>query len=513
MIFTSWAFLIYFPIVVGIYFLLPTRYRWLHLLIASYYFYMAWKPAYALLLLLSTVTFYLSALGVDFYKNDTWQRKVIFSFGLLFNISLLFLFKYYNFFEKQSHAVSSWLGFNLNLPTLDLLLPMGISFYTFQGISYLMDVYWRAMPAERHLGILMLYKAFFPQLVAGPIERGTHFIPQLNLLLNKDNDQRIRFEYQRVVSGLRLMLLGFFKKIVLADNLALIVNPVYASPLSYSSTSALIATLAFAFQIYFDFSAYTDIARGAARILGFELMHNFNRPYFSTSIPDFWRRWHISLSSWFRDYLYIPLGGNRVAKWRWMLNLWVVFILCGFWHGANWTFVVWGALYGFYYFVTYMMTNPARWLVENTFLARHPSFCRTFMVMLTFSMVCWAWVVFRAESLSDAVVIWGKIASVPGEIASYFTSVLTEGITFKLITASGLDWLVNPSNKHSNLPMYLMVLVVGYLLISYKSEIKNDQFQFAEFTVSYRWAAYFFALTAIVLLGQFGVTPFLYFQF
>ena len=513
MIFTSIAFLIYFPLVVAIYFLLPNKYRWLHLLLASYYFYMASKPAYALLLVLSTITFYVAAIGVDRYQKDVWQRKAIFFSGIVFNLSLLFIFKYYNFFETQSHVISKLLGIRLDLPMLDVLLPMGISFYTFQGISYLMDVYWRDMRAERHLGILMLYKAFFPQLVAGPIERGTHFIPQLRTFLQNDNSQRIRFEYDRVVSGLRLMFLGFFKKIVFADNFALLVNPVYAAPAEFSSASALVATVAFAFQIYFDFSAYTDIARGAARVLGFELVHNFKRPYFATSIPDFWRRWHISLSSWFRDYLYIPLGGNRVARWRWMLNLWIVFILCGFWHGANWTFLIWGALYGLYYFLDYALRTPAQWLVKNTFLSNFPGMCRAFMIVLTFSMVCWAWVVFRAENLSQAIIIWEKIASVPGEMVSYIVTIVREGLTFKFLTASGLDWIILPLHKSSHLFIYIFALTLGYLFFSYKLRHQSDGLAFAAWPTLYRWCTYFFALACILLFGQFGATPFIYFQF
>jgi len=299
MVFTSLNFMIFFPVVVGIYFMLPNRFRWLHLLVASYYFYMSWKPVYALLLFFSTLTFYLAALGVEKFRNKGIWEKLFFFSGIAVNLGMLFAFKYYNFFEEQARALGINYGIDLHLPALDVLLPMGISFYTFQGISYLVDVYRRQLTAEHHFGLMLLYKAYFPLLVAGPIERGIHFIPQLRKVLLSDNAHRIRFEYERVVSGLRLMLLGFFKKIVLADNFAMIVQPVYAAPDEFSGTSALVATLAFAFQIFFDFSAYTDIARGVSRVLGFEMIENFNRPYFATSIPDFWRRWHISLSSWF----------------------------------------------------------------------------------------------------------------------------------------------------------------------------------------------------------------------
>lgn len=513
MAFTSLEFLVFFPVVVGIYFLLPNRFRWFHLVVASYYFYMAWKPVYALLLLFSTLSFYLAALGLDRYKED-WQRKTIFSLGIGLNLGMLFVFKYYNFFEAQSHALAASAGLDINLPALDILLPMGISFYTFQGISYLVDVYRRDMPAERHLGILLLYKAFFPQLVAGPIERGAHFIPQLHThLLSTDEGKTIRFEYDRVVSGLRLMLLGFFKKIVLADNFALIVNPVYSAPEEYSGASALIATVAFSFQIFFDFSAYTDIARGVSRVLGFELIENFNRPYLATSVPEFWQRWHISLSSWFRDYLYIPLGGNRVPKWRWLMNLWIVFLLCGLWHGANWTFFIWGALHGFYYFLTHMLTPAARWLGTNTPLSRFPMFCRAILITITYSLVCWAWVMFRADSLFQALTVWGNIAHIPYEAVAHLTMVATEAVPFHPLEASGLTWLVQPSNTISLMPVYVFALTACYMAISFRVRHRDDGPAFASWGAAYRWGAYFFSFVSILLLGRFGGTPFIYFQF
>jgi alginate O-acetyltransferase complex protein AlgI len=513
MVFTSLNFLIFFPVVVGIYFLLPNRLRWLHLLVASYYFYMAWKPVYALLLFFSTLTFYLAALGVEkFQDKGIWEKLCFFS-GIAVNLGMLFTFKYYNFFEEQARALGLNFGINLHLPALDILLPMGISFYTFQGISYLVDVYRRQLTAEHHFGLMLLYKAYFPLLVAGPIERGIHFIPQLRKVLLSDNAHRIRFEYDRVVSGLRLMLLGFFKKIVLADNFAMIVQPVYAAPDEFSGTSALVATLAFAFQIFFDFSAYTDIARGVSRVLGFEMIENFNRPYFATSIPDFWRRWHISLSSWFRDYLYLPLGGNRVAKWRWFLNLWIVFILCGFWHGANWTFLAWGALHGLYYFLTYTLSPPAEWVVAHTALSRFPKICRVILITITFAMVAWAWVVFRAESIAQAVIIWHNIMHIPVEIFGYLRLVFYEGVLLSPLKALGLGWLFRPVNRISLMPLYVFALTAVYLVISFRLRQQDDGPAFAPWNVMYRWGAYVFAIAGILLLGRFGATPFIYFQF
>ncbi len=513
MVFTSLEFLVFFPVVVATYFMLPNRFRWLHLLIASYYFYMAWKPVYALLLFLSTLSFYLAALGVERFRDRGPLEELCFVSGIALNLGMLFAFKYYNFFEQQTQALGIVHGVDLRLPALDVLLPMGISFYTFQGISYLVDVYRRQLTAERHFGLMMVYKAYFPLLVAGPIERGIHFIPQLRKVLLSDHADRIRFEYERVVSGLRLMLLGFFKKIVLADNFALIVQPVYSAPEEYSGISALVATVAFAFQIFFDFSAYTDIARGVSRVLGFEMIENFDRPYFATSIPDFWRRWHISLSSWFRDYLYVPLGGNRVARWRWVLNLWIVFLLCGLWHGANWTFLVWGALHGSYIFLTYALSPPARWLARNTFLSGCPRTCRAVQIGLTFSLVCWAWVMFRADNLGQALTIWGNIARIPIEIAEYLGLVTGQGLPFTPIKAAGMDWLVRPSGRDSLMPAYLVVLTIVYLLVSHRARDADDGGAYAGWATTYRWSAYFFALICIPLLGRFGATPFIYFQF
>lgn len=509
MVFTSFEFLIFFPIVIGIYFLLPNRFRWFHLLVASYYFYMAWKPVYAVLLFLSTLSFYVAALAVEKFRDRGSLEKLSFFAGIALNLGMLFAFKYYNFFEEQART----LGIGPKLPTLDILLPMGISFYTFQGISYLVDVYRRQLTAERHFGLMLLYKAYFPLLVAGPIERGIHFIPQLRKVLLSDNSNRIRFEYDRVVSGLRLMLLGFFKKVVLADNFALIVQPVYASPDEYSGISALVATVAFAFQIFFDFSAYTDIARGISRVLGFEMIENFNRPYFATSIPDFWRRWHISLSSWFRDYLYVPLGGSRVAKWRWFLNLWIVFILCGLWHGANWTFLVWGALHGFYYFLTYALTPPAQWVVAHSALSRFPRVCRAILITITFAMVSWAWVVFRAESLAQAVTIWGNLAHTPVEVFGYLSLVLREGISFSPLKVFGLGWLFGAADRMSLMPLYVFALTAVYLVISFRLRQQDDGPAFAPWNVTYRWGGYVFALAGILLLGRFGASQFIYFQF
>lgn len=512
MIFTSTAFLLFFPLVVAIFFLLPHRFRWVHLLVASYYFYMAWKPVYALLMVFSTITAYLVGRLLGKYK-DQFVRKSILAAGIFLNLALLFFFKYYNFFAKQSREFSDYLGITLNVPALDMLLPIGISFYTFHALSYVIDVYKHKVPAEKHLGLLAIYISFFPQLVAGPIQRSSSMLPQLSNLLPKNSKFKIKFEYDRVVSGLRLMFLGFFKKVVLADNFALIVQPVYASPQDYSGFSALIATVAFTFQIFFDFSAYTDIARGASRTLGFELMENFQRPYFATNIQEFWRRWHISLSSWFRDYLYIPMGGDRVSRWQWVFNLWIVFLLCGLWHGASWTFVVWGALHGFYYFIFYALTPPVRWLATRTHLSRFPRVCRVILVLITFSMVCWAWVVFRADNIATAVTIWENLLRVPFEAITYVRQVFYEGFSLNPLVGMGLEWLAKPSGKLSLMPVYLFLLTIFYFIMAFKLRREERVVQFSKWPTTLRWASYCFGAVSILLLGQFGAAQFIYFQF
>ena len=331
MFFNSLEFAVFFPIVVGLYLLTPERFRWTLLLAASYYFYAAWKAEYLILILVSTLIDYTVALRMEKASNPAKRRSWLIV-SLCSNLGILFSFKYFNFFNDSVRTVFDQFNIFYDVPAFEVLLPVGISFYTFQTLSYTIDVYRGQRPAERHIGIFALYVAFFPQLVAGPIERSTRLLPQFF--------KKVELTYERTVDGLRLMLWGFFKKLVIADRVGAYVDVVYASPDDHSGMTVLIATYFFAFQIFCDFSGYSDIAIGSARILGYDLMDNFRRPYFSKSISEFWRRWHISLSTWFRDYVYIPLGGNRVVKWRWYYNLMVVFVVSGLWHGANWTFVV-----------------------------------------------------------------------------------------------------------------------------------------------------------------------------
>ena len=351
MLFNSLEFLVFFPVVTNLYFLMPTlRIRNILLLIASYFFYMQYKPEYGLLMLFSTLINYIAALQMDKARDRitdkagnkaggkavdiTGQKKLWMAISIVGTLGVLFFFKYFNFFNSSLRGVLAWFDISYQPTALDIILPVGISFYTFQTMSYSIDVYRGDLPAERDFIDLALYVSFFPQLVAGPIERSTNLLHQFKTYHD--------FDAKRVSSGLRLMVYGFFKKVVIADRLAVIVDTVYNNPSGYDGVYYIIATVAFAIQIYCDFSGYSDIARGSARIMGFELMHNFDRPYFSKSVTEFWRRWHISLSSWFRDYLYFPLGGSRKGYFRTLLNLFIIFLASGLWHGDSWTFVIWG---------------------------------------------------------------------------------------------------------------------------------------------------------------------------
>lgn len=391
MFFNSLEFAVFFPVVVGLYLLTPQRWRWVLLLAASYYFYAAWKAEYLILILASTLIDYVVALRMEKAASDRARKSWLVA-SLFSNLGILFSFKYFNFFSESTRVLLNQFNIFYDAPAFDVLLPVGISFYTFQTLSYTIDVYRKQRPAERHLGIFALYVAFFPQLVAGPIERSGRLLPQFF--------RKVEMTYERTVDGLRLMLWGFFKKLVIADRVAAYVNIVYGSPDEHTGITVLLATYFFAFQIFCDFSGYSDIAIGTARILGYDLMDNFKRPYFSKSIAEFWRRWHISLSTWFRDYLYFPLGGNRVVKWRWYYNLFLVFLISGLWHGANWTFVVWGGLHGAY-LISGIVTLDFRNRIWSRI--RLPGRVRRLSaIVTTFHLVTFAWIFFRADSIATA---------------------------------------------------------------------------------------------------------------
>jgi D-alanyl-lipoteichoic acid acyltransferase DltB (MBOAT superfamily) len=473
--------------VVVIYFAIPYRFRWALLLAASYYFYMTTKPGFVVFILLSTFSTYYAGIQMGKAESKS-KRKKFLLLSLLFNLGLLFLLKYYNFFKYSFEVLFAHFYIVYKFPAFDVLLPIGISFYTFKSLSYAIDVYRGDKPPERHLGFFALYVAFFPQLLAGPIERATRFLPQLY--------ERFDFDYQRVVKGLRLILWGFFQKMVIADNLATLVDSVYKHPTDSQGLPLLVGTFFFAFQIYCDFSGYSDIAIGAAQVMGFKTMENFNHPYFSKSIAEFWRRWHISLSSWFRDYLYIPMGGNRVSVPRWYLNLFVVMLICGFWHGANYTFLVWGGLHGFYLIFSILTRSVRDHLARMIGLDRVPKLHSYLKILITFSLVCFAWIFFRADMISDAFNI----------ISNLFSG---WGRAFTVETLGKIP-IWGPLKFES----VVSLISIGILLSVHVMEERGNIIdRFSEKPVWIRWPVYYFLLLAILLFGNFGAKQFIYFQF
>jgi alginate O-acetyltransferase complex protein AlgI len=480
MLFNTPQFVLFFLITVALYFSIPNRYRWMLLLAASYYFYMCWKVEYILILIGFTLVNYFT--GIRMSKiPDKEGRKSFLWLSLIANLGALFCFKYFNFFSRTvTEAFHAWNIF-YNVPVFNVLLPVGISFYTFQMLSYTIDVYNGRVLAERHPGIFALYTAFWPQLLAGPIARTNHLLPQFR--------RSCPFEYQRVTDGLRLMLWGLFKKVVIADHLATYVNRVYNHVGDYQGLPLMVATGFYAVQIYCDFSGYTDVARGAARVMGYDLMENFRRPYFAKSIRQFWHRWHISLSTWFRDYVYIPLGGNRVVKWRWYYNLFLTFLASGLWHGANWTFVIWGALHGCYLILENVSRNFQSRLADKLFPDKQSFLNKAVQVSITMGLVCFAWVFFRANTVGDAFSVIGNMFLIdPREVG---------------IAVVG---------SHSFLFYCLLVLILVAV------EMKERTVQIYEFVARMpllaRWSVYTAAFWAIAVSTVFSVRQeFIYFQF
>jgi alginate O-acetyltransferase complex protein AlgI len=553
MLFNSLHFLFFFPAVVALYFATPARYRWALLLAASYYFYAAWRLEYVVLIMVSTLADYLCGLRMGRLATKR-ERKPWLILTLVVNLGLLFVFKYLDFFGDSLRALFNQFNIFYDVPAYNLLLPVGISFYTFQTLSYSIEVYRGNQKPERHLGIFALYVSFFPQLVAGPIERSTRLLPQFWV--------QHGFDASRAASGFRLILWGFFKKIVIADRLAIYVNDVYGNPGAQDGLTLLVATYFFAFQIYCDFSAYSDIAIGSARIMGYDLMQNFRRPYFARSIQEFWQRWHISLSTWFRDYVYIPLGGNRVPKWRWYVNLMAVFLVSGLWHGAAWTFVVWGALHGGYLIVgvlTLDVRERAWQALER--LAGRPAGGRVETVpgLAPVGVAAGGAGIREANislaglSLMQAVrhtARWdGRLASLPGAVRSVAVQsprlavpglatlryVLAVICTFHLVLfawiffradsfadaatviggiLTGWPRSLQVSGVLEPYGFMLAVLSVAFLVGAQVLQSRFDVGErIAQLWLPVRWAAYYAIILATLMFGAFGGQEFIYFQF
>lgn len=482
MLFNSAEFVLFFVAIVLLYFSTPYRWRWALLLAGSYYFYMAWKPKFILLIIASTLLDYGVGRLMEVSKRDR-SRRALLVLSLAGNLGLLFAFKYLDFFSEALNMAFSAAGSSYRVPLYHLILPVGISFYTFQTLSYTIDVYRRKTPVEKHLGIFALYVAFFPQLVAGPIERSSTLLPQFR--------NRNDFSFPRLSSGLRLMLWGMFKKLVIADLVAVTVERVYGAPQSYAGPLLLLATVFFAIQIYCDFSGYSDIAVGAARVLGYDLMVNFRQPYFSRSIAEFWRRWHISLSTWFRDYVYIPLGGSRVGQFRLAANLLAVFAISGLWHGAAWNFILWGALHGVCLAGSIATAGWRARLTAMLGLDKVPRLQAFLQTIICFSLVLIGWVFFRAASLGDAVYILTNLLRWSGP----------EAIT---LAGAGLG----------RFQMLIALLGVASLFVVDFIAWKQPRFVLQLWDRrEVRFASYAVCFYSIVFFGVFDKSEFIYFQF
>ena len=399
MLFNSFAFFLFFIVTTGIYFLVPHRFRWAILLIASCYFYLYFIPVYILILFATIVIDYFSGLYIE-KSSSHRKKKMLLVLSILSNFGILFFFKYFNFLNENLGILFHGIGYHNPIPYLNIILPIGLSFHTFQAVSYIVEVYRGNQKAEKHAGIYALYVMFYPQLVAGPIERPQHMLHQFRELHT--------FEPKRVIGGIQLMLWGLFKKAVVSDLLSVYVNSIYSNYHSNTGLTFCVSTWAFAFMIYCDFSGYSDIAVGSAQVMGFTLMRNFNLPYFSKSVTEFWRRWHISLSSWLRDYLYIPLGGSRFGKLLTYRNLMITMLLGGLWHGASWNFIIWGGLNGLY-----LSLEKFLGLTERNRISETGFITRSIRAFLTFNLICITWIFFRSQNFDQAWYILSNIFHSP----------------------------------------------------------------------------------------------------
>lgn len=480
MLFNSLVFLFFLPIVFMFYWFVFRGRRWqnLLLLIASYVFYGWWDWRFLLLIAFTSLCSYVSGIVIERCEGHRRSQRAISAANIVLNLGILGVFKYYNFFAENLEVLLGFIGWHLDWVTLNVVLPVGISFYTFQALSYSIDIYQRKLPATRDIVEFFAYISFFPQLVAGPIERATNLLPQF---------QHSRsFDYAKAVDGLRQMLWGFFKKIVVADNCAFIVNAQWDQYQSLSSVTLMMLGVLFTFQIYCDFSGYSDIAIGCARLFGFNLMRNFNFPYFSRSIPEFWRRWHISLMSWFRDYIYFPLGGSRCAKWKIIRNVFIVWAISGLWHGANWTFVNWGLFHATILALYILLGVNTKYKNVVSYGRLLPSVKESFQILITFSLTVIGWIIFRAQTMTQAV------------------DFLSSMVSNRFFNASEL--------------MGKQYLLIGLFLfaVEWLQRGKQHALQFPDNRIfgkkAVRWATYITIYMAIISLTGHSQT-FIYFQF
>jgi len=482
MLFNSIDFAIFLPIVFILYWFTTNKNLKLQnflIVAASYLFYGWWDWRFLSLILFSTVVDYTVGRKLRIEENQT-KRKILLWTSILVNIGFLGFFKYYNFFLDNFITAFSFFGTEIKANSLNIILPVGISFYTFQTLSYTIDVYKRKLEPTKDFIAFSAFVSFFPQLVAGPIERATHLLPQFY--------KKRTFEYSKAVDGMRQILWGLFKKIVIADNCAEFANQIFNNSADLNGSTLVLGALFFTFQIYGDFSGYSDIAIGSSRLFGFDLMRNFNFPYFSRDIAEFWRRWHISLSTWFRDYLYIPLGGSRGGTWMKVRNTFAIFIVSGFWHGANWTFIVWGALNAIY-FLPLLLTNNNRNNLETVAQGKvFPSIKELSFMMLTFGLTVFAWIFFRANNIGHAI--------------SYISEILSASL-----------FLV-PKFSEMGRALTTIILVAIFILVEWKG--REEQYAIAHLGIKWkrplRYAMYYAIIIAIFWFGG-KEQQFIYFQF
>jgi alginate O-acetyltransferase complex protein AlgI len=489
MTFTSGTFLLFFAVVVCAFYLLPRLGRWPVLLAASYVLYASVSFKYTLALVLVTVITYGAGFVVS-RPGGRHARRLALVVAVCLGLAPLIVVKYSGFIGGSLSALLSAIGVQVHLSEWSLLLPVGLSFYTLKAVSYLVEVYREPARIEQHPGRYALSISFFPQVFAGPIERPTHFLPQLT--------PRQSLEAGAAAAGLRLMAWGYFKKLVVADRLALVVDQVYANPSGYKGLALIATALAFAVQIYCDFSGYSDIANGAATVLGFAPVENFRRPYYARSVQEFWRRWHITLSTWFRDYLYIPLGGNRTSAARWTFNIMLTFVASGLWHGAGWTFVVWGGLHGAYMVLGRFTSRARERLAGAVRLDRTPRLRAVLAGLVTFVLVTVAWVFFRAASFSDAC---------------YILTHLSSGLGRQLGSFAGLKGALRGIG-FTSLSLLITLASLGILQVVEILQESGRGWEMTERRPAWvRFGAYYAIIVAVLLLGVFGRNEFIYFQF
>ncbi|MBI3442685.1 MAG: MBOAT family protein [Candidatus Sungbacteria bacterium] len=491
MLFNSLQFLIFFAAVfLAYYAVVPDRYRWILLLAGSCYFYMAFVPAFILVLFfLITVDYFL---GLSIARSRGVRRKMFLVGSVIANLGTLFFFKYFNFFNENIAVLARAIHWNYSPALLHILLPLGLSFHVFQSLSYVIEAYRGKQKPERHFGVYALYVMFFPQLVAGPIERPQHMLHQFH--------EPHVFDAVRVRQGLELMLWGFFKKLVIADRIALLVNHVYGNLGASSDLAIFLAAILFSYQIYCDFSGYSDIAVGSALVFGYDVTNNFNRPYASRSIAEFWRRWHISLSSWLRDYLYYPLAfaGKKVTKTRLYAGLFITFILIGLWHGANWTYVVFGSLHGGYLVLALWTADARKRTAAFIGFSAYPALLKTWQTLAVFALVCVSFVFFRAATVAQALYVLAKTKSA-------FLHLPTALTRWQSLFASG-----NFGFRSAG------AIVIGICFlecVQYAQAKLNTVFIFEKKSRAVRWSWYYALIFGTLFLGYFGAQPFIYFKF